>query len=128
MIDVNAIILIVPPILTAGMAYLVARKKNVVNERVGKAKIDAEIQSQALTIVRGVMTDMRDEFRRELEDLKKENISLRKDLNNQTLQITSLQTQLSASGELINSLKHEITTLQITGELYRKENERLKNK
>jgi len=59
MLDGTALITILPPIATAFFAYLVARKRNLVSERLNKAKINADIQTQALTIVQGVMNDMR---------------------------------------------------------------------
>ena len=59
------IITIIPPILTAIFAYLIAWKRNIISEKMDKAKLDADIQSQALTIVKSVMNDMREELRRE---------------------------------------------------------------
>jgi len=126
MLDASSLLLIVPPILTATFAYMVARKKNVITERIGRAKIDSEIQTQALTIVRGVMNDMRDEFRREIDALKKENEFLKEEVDDNRNKIEHLQTQLTASDVLVASLKSEISTLQSALKLYQEENARLK--
>jgi chromosome segregation ATPase len=128
MLDANTIILVVPPILTAAFAYLVARKKNIVTERLNRAKIDSEIQNQALTIVRGVMNDMRDEFRREIDNLKDENITLKQEIEENKNRIETLQIQLTASDVLVATLKSEISTLQQAINLYKEENARLKKK
>lgn len=61
----SSLLLIVPPIVTASFAYLIAKKKNIISERMNRAKIDSESQSQALDIVKGVMVDMRNELHRE---------------------------------------------------------------
>lgn len=126
MIDASIIATIVPPILTAAFAYLIARKRNIVSERISKAKIDSEIQTQALTIVRGVMTDMRDELRREIDDLRKDNDKLRKEVDENKTKIDGLQTQLTASDVLVSTLKAEIATLQATVNFYESELTRLR--
>lgn len=126
MLDANVLIPIVPPILSAGFVYLVARKKSIIAERMNKAKIEAEIQTQALTIVRGAMNDMRDEFRREIEFLKKENGLLKEEIIENKTRIETLQHQLTISDGLISTLKSEISTLQSAIRLYQDENARLK--
>lgn len=126
MLDINAAFLIVPPVVTATFAYLIARKKNIVTERLGKVKIDSEIQSQALTIVRGVMNDMRDEFRREIDSLKQENISLKEEVDANANKIETLQVQLTASDLLVATLKSEINTLQSAIKMYQEEIARLR--
>lgn len=128
MIDTNAIILIIPPILTAAFAYLVARKKNLITERVSKAKINSEIQTQALTIVENVMHDMRVELRREIDDLRKENEILRKAIGDSQSRIELLESQLNTSSQLVSTLKSEISTLQVALSIYKEENIRLKSK
>ncbi len=128
MLDTSAIILIVPPILSAGFAYLVARKKNIVTERLNRAKIDSEIQTQALTIVRGVMNDMRDEFKREIDALKKENEGFKREIELNTNKISTLQIQLTASDVLVATLKSEISTLQGAIKMYQEENARLRGR
>ena len=126
MLDASAILLIVPPIVTAAFAYMVARKKNVVTERMGRAKIDSEIQTQALTIVRGVMNDMRDEFRREIDSLTKENETLKEEVADNANKIETLHVQLTASDVLVATLKSEINTLQNAIKMYQEENARLR--
>lgn len=128
MLDTSAIILIVPPILSAAFAYLIARKKNVVTERLNRAKIDSEIQTQALTIVRGVMNDMRDEFKREIDALKKENEGFKAEIALNANKISTLQIQLTASDVLVATLKSEISTLQGAIKMYQEENARLRGK
>lgn len=128
MIDLGAILLILPPVLTAVFAYLVARKKNAIGERINKAKIDAEIQVEALNIVKGVMTDMREELRREIDELRKENEYLKDEVRINKNKINALESQLAASDELVSTLKSEIATLQSAIALYKAENERLRGK
>jgi len=128
MIDINAIILIIPPILTAAFAYLVARKKNIINERIGKAKIDAEIQSQAFSIVEKVMSEMKIDFRREIDNLRKENEILKNAIVESQTKIKSLELQLDASNQLVSTLKAEIASLQAALSIYKEENRRLKSK
>lgn len=128
MLDINAIILIIPPILTAAFAYLVARKKNIITERISKAKIDSEIQVQALSIVEKVMGEMRAELRREIDELRKENDSLKKEIFISRDRIESLETQLDSSNQLISTLRSEISTLQNALSMYKEENMRLKSK
>ena len=118
MIDASIIITIVPPIVTGVFAYLIARKKNTLSEKIGKAKIDAEIQNQALTIVRGVMNDMRDEFKREIENLKQDNDRLRKQVLDTESNIRKLYDQLRASDELVETLQKEIAALRNTIKIY----------
>lgn len=126
MLDVSVIVTIVPPILTAVFAYLVARKRNIISERINKAKVDADVQSQALNIVRGVMNDMRDEFRREIESLRAENVKLKAEVNENRNQIANLQEQLTASDVLVESLRSEISILKKTLTIYEEEIARLR--
>jgi chromosome segregation ATPase len=126
MIDSGILITVVPPILTGVFAFLIARKKNIITEKVSRAKIDAEIQTQALTIVRGVMNDMRDEFRREIASLKVENERLRVKVEDTEKDIRGLHVQLRVSDELVANLKGEIATLRSTIKIYEDEIVRLK--
>lgn len=126
MIEPSIIITIIPPIATGIFAYLIARKKNVIMERLNKAKLDAEIQTQALTIVSSVMNSMRDEFRREIDGLKEENNRLRKLVDDNGEKITNLTAQLSASDQLVESLQSEIAALRNTIRVYEEEIARLK--
>ena len=126
MLDVNVILTILPPVLSAVFAYLIARKRNTISERVNRAKVDADVQIQALQIVRGVMTDMRDEFKQEIENLRNENKTLKQEIEENTSRLTLLQKQLLASDELVETLRSEISTLKKTLALYEVENERLR--
>lgn len=126
MIDTSILITIVPPIVTGVFAYLIAVKKNRISEKVSKARVDAEIQTQALTIVRGVMNDMRDEFRREVAHLKEENDRLREQVEANERNIQNLVTQLQASDKLVATLQTEINALQSTIRVYEEEIDRLK--
>jgi len=112
------IITIIPPILTAIFAYLIAWKRNIISEKMDKAKLDADIQSQALTIVKSVMNDMREELRREIEVLRKEKDALKIQIESSEIQIKDLRTQLEASDEIIIALKSQISILQSTIKLY----------
>jgi peptidoglycan hydrolase CwlO-like protein len=126
MIDINAIITITPPILTAIFAYLLARKKNALNVKMNKAKIDAEIQGQALSLVRSVMNDMRDEFRKEIKRLTEENNNLKAKIEDTERNIITLNRQIKTSDDLIATLKSEISTLKSTIKIYEDEIARLK--
>jgi chromosome segregation ATPase len=126
MLDVNVLITILPPILTAVFAYLIARKRNVVSERVNRAKIDADVQTQALQIVRGVMTDMREEFKREIDVLRADNKSLREEIEENKDRLLILQKQLVASDELVETMRSEISALKKTLTVYEAEIERLR--
>ena len=128
MLDTNAIILIIPPIITAAFAYLIARKKNLITERISKAKIDSEINIQALNIVEKVTGDMRLELRREIEELRKENENLRASMRDSQHRIESLESQLEASDKLVSTLRSEIISLQTALSIYKEENIRLKTK
>jgi uncharacterized coiled-coil DUF342 family protein len=128
MMDINAIILIIPPIITAIFAYLIARKKNIISERIGKAKIDSEIQTQALSIVDKVMGEMRIELRREIDELRKENESLKKTIVDSQTRIESLESQLDESDHLVSILRSEISALKAALAMYKEENTRLKSK
>jgi chromosome segregation ATPase len=126
MLDVNVLITILPPILTAVFAYLIARKRNIVSERVNRAKIDADVQTQALQIVRGVMTDMREEFKREIDVLRAENKTLREEIEENKDRLMILQKQLVASDELVETMRSEISALKKTLTVYEAEIERLR--
>lgn len=126
MIDASIIITIVPPIVTGVFAYMIARKKNTISERINKAKVDAEIQNQALTIVRGVMNDMREEFHREIGNLRKENQELKEKVQENERELDTLRDQLKASDKLVETLQSEIASLQNTIKTYQDEISRLK--
>ena len=126
MLDANVLITILPPVLTAVFAYLIARKRNAVAERVSRAKVDADVQTQALQIVRGVMTDMRDEFKREIDTLREENKALKFEIEDNKSRLMGLQKQLLASDELVDTLRSEISALKKTISVYELEIERLR--
>ena len=127
MIETSIILTIVPPIVTGAFAYFIARKRNTISEKISKAKVNAEIQTQALTIVRGVMNDMRDELRREITQLKEENTRLRKKVEDNVDEVKKLHDKLSDNNELIETLKSEIHALRTTIKVYEDEINRLKN-
>jgi chromosome segregation ATPase len=126
MFDLSIIVTIVPPVVTAIFAYLVARKKNIVSERISRAKVDADIQSQALNLVRGVMNDMREDFHREITSLKEENEKLKEEMEDNKSRVQNLEKQLVASDELIETLRSEISTLKKTLTFYEEEIARLR--
>lgn len=126
MLDVNVLITILPPIFAAIFAYLIARKRNATSERVNRAKIDADVQTQALQIVKGVMEDMRDEFKREIDALRNENKALKQQIDENQSRLKGLQQQLVASDELVETLRSEISALKKTLMLYEAEIERLR--
>lgn len=126
MLDINVIVTVLPPILTAVLVYLVARKRNIITERMGHAKVDADIQAQALSIVRGVMNDMRDDFQKEISSLKNENAKLKEEVEGNSLRLQILQKQLIASDELVATLRSEISTLKKTLSIYEEEITRLR--
>jgi CII-binding regulator of phage lambda lysogenization HflD len=126
MLDVNVLITILPPILAAVFAYLIARKRNAASERVNRAKIEADVQTQALQIVRGVMNDMRDEFKREIDALRNENRTLKVEIEENKNRLMVLQKQLVASDELVETMRSEISALKKTLAVYEAEIERLR--
>lgn len=128
MLDLNILVTIVPPVVTAAFAYLVARKKNLVTEKINRSKVDADVQTQALNLVRGVMNDMRDDFHREIKSLKEENQKLKQEIEENSSRLETLQNQLTASDELIETLRSEISTLKKTLTFYEAEIERLRKK
>ncbi len=126
MLDANILITILPPMLTAVFAYLIARKRNTVTERISRAKIDADVQTQALQIVRGVMNDMREEFKREIDSLRAENNLLRDEIEENTSRLVILQKQLVTSDGLVETMRSEISALKKTLALYEAEIDRLR--
>ena len=126
-IDMDAnLINIIPPIIAALFAYLIARKRSIIADKHAKAKLDADIQTQALNIVSGVMSEMKQEFRREIESLRTENNQLKLKIEEAESRIDTLRSQLDASDKLISALRSEINTLQSTINFYEKELDRLK--
>lgn len=112
---------LVPPIVTGLVAYFVARRKHLSVEKINKAELDAQSQSQALNIVKNVMNDMRDEFRREINGLKDDNERMRMKIDFNESEIKVLHSQLRASDELIVTLRAEIGALRSTVKIYEDE-------
>jgi len=117
----------IPAIITGVAAYLIAVKKTNSSEKKQKAKSDAEVQLQALNIVKGVIDTMKAEFLREIEGLNarideliSENVKLKKSM-------ADLDAQLVTSGKLSATLQEEITSLQRSLMAYKEENDKLKN-
>jgi chromosome segregation ATPase len=126
--DLSLIITIVPPFLTAATAYLIARRKYAISQKISAAKFESDAQNQALIIVREVMHDMREDFRKEIDDLKLENKKLGEITEQNKRRIKDLEDQLNANDILIESLRSEISTLKKTISLYEQEIQRLTNR
>jgi chromosome segregation ATPase len=124
MIEGSVLITIIPPMFAALLAYFLARKRNLTQEKVQKARIDAEIQTKSLEIVSGVVFDVR----KELESIKNENSELRRLIDVNKDEIGLLQHKLQNSDELVLVLKTEIASLQSTIRTYEKQIEILQQK
>jgi len=118
----------IPAVIAAIAAYLIAVKKTNSSEKKQKAKSNAEVQLQALDIVKNVIETMKTEFLREIEGLNvrideliSENVKLKKSM-------ADLDAQLVTSGKLSATLQEEITSLQRSLMAYKEENDKLKNK
>lgn len=113
--------LIIPPVLTAILTYIIAVKRT----RLKQAQVLAEIQSNAIKVVAEIEERLRKELKAELkvelDELKKENASLHS-------QVVDLQGKLSASDHLIGALKDEISALRSTIDLYKDEMARNKKR
>lgn len=118
MIDSNIIITIVPPIFAALIAYAIARIKSNANERIQRAKIDAEIDTRAMELVKSVMEEMRAELKAEISVLRNENKTLQDVLKQNREEIDSLQKRLRKSSELQDAMKVEIASLKNTIQWY----------
>src|ERR1041385_5444214 len=123
MIEGSVLITIIPPMFAALLAYFLARKRNLTQEKVQKARIDAEIQTKSLEIVSGVVFDVR----KELESIKNENSELRRLIDVNKDEIGLLQHKLQNSDELVLVLKTEIASLQSTIRTYEKQIEILQH-
>lgn len=120
MIDGNILITIVPPIFAAIIAYAIARIKSNANERIQKAKIDAEVDTRAMDMVKGVMEEMRTELKTEIATLREENGILQEKAERNREEIETLQKRLHESSELQDAMKIEIASLRRTIEWYEK--------
>lgn len=124
--DYTIIITTIPPILTAVFAYLIARKRNDISERINKAKIDSEIHNSALSIVQDIWKDHKLELKREIEDLRVDNDTIRKKMAAAEEEIVKLRGLLKSNDDLINTLTKEISSLKNTIQEYEREISRLK--
>lgn len=120
MIDGNILITIVPPIFAAIIAYAIARIKSGAGERIQRAKIDAEVDTRAMDMVKSIMEEMKSELKSEISFLKDENkIFLEKSKKN-CEEIDDLKEKLRKSFELQEDMKIEIIALKKTIEWYEK--------
>lgn len=118
---------IVSPAVTGVFAYLVASRKRSSEEKISKAKLDAETQSKALVMVRGIVSDMMDDFSRELNILKSENEALREKVANYVSEVRILNDKISTNNAVIDSLRMEVASLRATTKVYEDELARLRN-
>lgn len=114
MIDGNILITIVPPIFTAIIAYGIAFVKSRSNERIQRAKIEAEVDNKAMEMVQSVMEELRRELKAEINELREDNKTLRKEAEAAREEIESLRKRLRDSDILQESLKSEISSLRTT--------------
>jgi hypothetical protein len=115
MLDVflNALIVIAPPVVTAIFAYLIARRRNIAAEQTARSKADAHVQMQALSIVRKVMDDMRDDFHAQIKALRLENQKAQLEMEENKFQMEIMKKQLKANAELISTLNNEIASFRL---------------
>ena len=111
MIDGNILITIVPPLFAALIAYAIARYKSGTNERIQKAKIDAEVDGRAMDMVKSIVEEMKTELKAEIAALRAENASNKEE-------IERLRKQLRESSELQDAMKIEIASLKNTIQWY----------
>jgi len=118
MIDGNILITIAPPIFAALIAYAIARIKSNANERIQKAKIDAEVDFRAMEMVKAIVEEMRAELKAEIAQLREENKYLKATASANREEIESLQRRLRESSELQDAMKIEIASLKSTIQWY----------
>lgn len=118
MIDGNLLITIVPPIFAAIIAYAIARIKSNANERIQRAKIEAEVDNKAMEMVRSIVNEMRTELKAEIAVLREENKTLKETQESNREEIESLQRRLHESSELQDAMKLEIASLKTTIQWY----------
>lgn len=118
MIDGNILITIIPPIFAALIAYAIARIKSNANERIQKAKIEAEVDSRAMEMVKSIVEEMRAELKAEIASLREENKRLQITLESNKQEIDGLQRRLRESSELQDAMKIEIASLKNTIQWY----------
>lgn len=120
MIDGNILITIIPPIFAALIAYAIARIKSSANERIQRAKIEAEVDGRAMEMVRSIMEEMRAELKAEIAILRDENKSLKEAATSNKEEIENLRKRLRESSELQDAMKIEIASLKSTIQWYEK--------
>jgi len=118
MIDGNIFITIAPPIFADLIAYAIARIKSNANERIQRAKIEAEVDGKAMEIVRGIVDEMRAELKAEIASLRGENKSLKEHVDSNRSEIDALQHKLRESSVLQDAMKIEIASLKNTIQWY----------
>jgi len=118
MIDGNILITIVPPVFAALIAYAIARIKSNANERIQRAKIDADVDNRAMEMVKGIMEEMRAELKAEISALRNENKLLQETSKHNRDEIETLQRRLRESSELQDAMKIEIASLKNTIQWY----------
>jgi predicted RNase H-like nuclease (RuvC/YqgF family) len=118
MIDGNILITIVPPIFAALIAYAIARIKSNANERIQRAKIEAEVDGKAMEMVKNVMEEMRRELKAEISLLREENKALRITAESNRDELENLRGRLRESAELQDAMKIEIASLKNTIQWY----------
>jgi chromosome segregation ATPase len=118
MIDGNILITIVPPIFAAVIAYAIARIKSGANERIQRAKIEAEVDNRAMTMVKDIMEEMRKELKAEIAVLREENKALKESAAQNRDEIENLRKRLRESSELQDAMKIEIASLKSTIQWY----------
>lgn len=112
--DGNFLITIVPPIFAAIIAYAIARIKSNANERIQRAKIEAELDGKAMEMVRTIVEEMRIELKAEIASLREENKELKQAASNNREEIDLLRKRLRESSELQDAMKVEIASLRAT--------------
>lgn len=118
MIDGNILITIIPPVFAAGIAYAIARIKSNANERIQRAKIEADVDTRAMDMVTNVMDEMRKELKAEIEKLRQENVALKISAEQNKDEIENLRKRLRESSELQDAMKMEIASLKNTIQWY----------
>ena len=118
MIDGNLLITIVPPIFAAIIAYAIARIRSNANERIQKAKIEAEVDGRAMAMVQSIVQEMKAELKAEIATLREENKLLRETANHNRDEIENLRKRLRESSELQDAMKIEIASLKNTIQWY----------
>lgn len=121
-----AIISIIPSIIASVLTYFISKRKQIASEKIYRAKLESEIQSQSLTIVKSAMDAMRTELHQEIDRLRAENKSLHKIVEENNDKIHDLHVQLKASDRLVESMQTEMIALKSTIKMYEDEIARLR--